>query len=120
MPAHTWKFPQTPVIRPPRPVYVEKVACSTDESGNCNTNSRFINGQILKIYYDKGTVTATTTAVITFESEQIDSYNVNSGSAHRYPRVATVECEFVVSGKANVAVTGGQASKTFDVYVFSR
>ena len=26
---HTWGFPQTPVIRPPRPVYVEKIVCVT-------------------------------------------------------------------------------------------
>ena len=118
---HTWGFPQTPVIKPPRPIYVTKVACTTDESGNCSTNSRFINGQILKIYYDKGTVTATTTAVITFESEQIDSYNVNSAAvAHRYPRVDTIAEPFVVSGLINIAVTGGQASKSFDVYIFSR
>lgn len=117
---HTWGFPQTPVIKPPRPVYVSKIACTTDESGDCSINSRFINGQILKIYYDKGTVTATTTAVITFEGESIDSYNVNTGSAHRYPRVAVISEPFVVSGLINVAVSGGQASKTFDVYVFSR
>ena len=117
---HTWGFPQTPVIKPPRPVYVTKVACTTDEGGNCSINSRFINGQILKIYYDKGTVTATTTATVTFESEQIDSYNINTGSAHRYPRVETIAEPFVVSGLINIAVTGGQASKTFDVYVFSR
>lgn len=120
MAIHTWGFPQTPVIKPPRPVYVTKVACSTDESGNCNTNSRFINGEILKIVFDRGTVTATTTATVTFEGETIDSYNINTGSAHRYPRVATVECEFVVSGAINVKVTGGQAGKSFDVYVFSR
>jgi len=99
---------------------VTKVACSTDESGNCNTTSRFINGQILKIYYGKGTVTADTTATITFEGESIDSYNVNTGSAHRYPRVETVGCPFVVCGVVNVAVTGGQAGKSFDVYIFSR
>ena len=121
MPVHTWKFPQTPVIRPPRPVYVEKVVATTDESGNCNINSRFVNGEILKLVFDRGTVTATTTAVITFESEQIDSYNVNSAAiTHRYPRVDTVGCPFVVSGLINIAVTGGQANKTFDVYVFSR
>jgi len=120
MAIHTWGFPQTPVIKPPRPVYVTKIACTTDESGNCNTNSRFINGQILKIYYGKGTVTATTTATVTFEGESIDSYNINTGSAHRYVRVPTVGCEFVVSGPINIAVTGGQASKSFDVYVFSR
>jgi hypothetical protein len=121
MTIHTWGFPQTPVIKPPRPIYVTKVACTTDESGNCSINSRFVNGEILKILYDRGTVTATTTAVITFESEQIDSYNVNSAAVtHRYPRVATINAEYVVSGLINVAVTGGQASKTFDVYVFSR
>jgi len=120
MSIHLWSFPQTSVTRPPRPVYVTKVACSTDEGGNCSINSRFINGQILKIYYGKGTVTATTTATVTFEGESIDSYNVNTGSAHRYPRVETILEPFVVSGLINVAVTGGQASKTFDVYVFSR
>ncbi|MFA5409059.1 MAG: hypothetical protein WC343_09865, partial [Bacilli bacterium] len=92
----------------------------TDESGDCSINSRFINGQILKIYYDKGTVTATTTATVTFEGESIDSYNVNTGSAHRYPRVAVISEPFVVSGAINIAVTGGQASKSFDVYIFSR
>ena len=120
MTIHTWGFPQTPVIKPPRPVYVTKIACTTDESGNCSINSRFINGQILKIYYGKGTVTATTTATVTFESEQIDIYNINTGSAHRYPRVAVISEPFVVSGLINIAVTGGQASKTFDVYIFSR
>ena len=117
---HTWGFPQTPVIKPPRPIYVTKVACTTDESGNCSVDSRFINGQLLKIYYSKGTVTSTTTAVITFEGEQIDSYNVNTGSAHRYPRVETILEPFVVSGLINIAVTGGQAGKSFDVYIFSR
>ena len=121
MAIHTWGFPQTPVIKPPRPIYVTKVACTTDESGDCSINSRFINGQILKVVFDRGTVAATTTAVITFESEQIDSYNVNSAAiTHRYPRVETVGCPFVVSGLINIAVTGGQASKSFDVYIFSR
>jgi len=99
---------------------VSKVTCTTDESGNCSINSRFINGQLLKIYYGKGTVTATTTATVTFEGETIDSYNINTGSAHRYPRVETIAEPFVVSGAINIAVTGGQASKSFDVYVFSR
>ena len=120
MAIHTWGFPQTPVIKPPRPIYVTKVACSTDESGDCSINSQFINGQILKIYYGKGTITAATTATVTFEGETIDSYNINTGSAHRYPRVATINAEYVVSGLINIAVTGGQASKTFDVYIFSR
>lgn len=120
MAIHAWGFPQTPVIKPPRPVYVTKIACSTDESGNCNTDSRFINGRILKLYYSKNTVTAATTATVTFEGEAIDSYNVNTGSAHRYPRVETISEPFVVSGLINIAVTGGQASKTFDVYIFSR
>ena len=120
MTIHTWGFPQTPVIKPPRPVYVTKVACTTDESGDCSINSRFINGQILKIYYDKGTVTASTTATVTFEGETIDSYNINTGSAHRYPRVEIILEPFVVSGPINIAVTGGQASKSFDVYIFAR
>jgi len=120
MAVHVWSYPQTSAARPPRPIYVTKVTCSTDESGNCSINSRFINGQILKIYYGKGTVTATTTATITFEGESIDSYNINTGSAHRYPRVETILEPFVVSGLINIAVTGGQASKSFDVYVFSR
>ena len=106
-------------VKPPRPLYVTKIECATDESGNCDIDSRFINGQILKIYYDKKTVTATTTAVITFDSEAIDSYNVDSGSAHRYPRVETILEPFVVSGYLNIAVTGGQASKAFDVYIFA-
>ena len=106
-------------VKPPRPLFVTKIECSTDGSGNCDIDSKFINGQILKIYYDKGTVSASTTAVITFDGEAIDSYNVNSGSAHRYPRVETISEPFVVSGYLNIAVTGGQANKTFDVYIFA-
>jgi len=29
MTIHTWGFPQTPVIKPPRPVYVSKVTAMT-------------------------------------------------------------------------------------------
>lgn len=114
-----WQNPANNAVRPAKPIQVTKISCVTDEDGNCDIDSNFINGRILKLTYDKGTVTATTTAVITFASEQIDSYNVNTASAHRYPRVATVNCEYVVSGAINVKVTGGQENKSFDIYIYS-
>jgi hypothetical protein len=120
MSIHEWKYPDTPVGRASNPVYVTKIESLTTVMGNCNVNSTFINGEILKVYYDKGTVTATVNAVVSFEGETIDTYDINSGSAHRYPRVATIVCPFVVSGLINVAVSSGQPNKTFDVYIFSR
>ena len=113
-------LPGERVGRKPYPIFPTKVTCPTDESGNCSINSPLINGEILKIYYNKGTVTSATAATVSFEGEVIDTYDVNMGSAHRYPRVETLLVPFVISGHANIAVTGGQASKTFDVYIFSR
>ena len=113
-------LPSERIGRKPYPIFPTKITCSTDESGNCSINSPLINGEILKIYYNKGNVTSSTTATVTFEGEVIDSYNVNSGSSHRYPRVETLLVPFVVSGQVNIAVSGGQASKSFDIYIFSR
>lgn len=113
-------IPNERIGRKPYPIFTTKIECTTDESGNCDIDSLLVNGEVLKIYYNKGTVTAATTATVTFEGETIDTYDVNTGSAHRYPRVETLLIPFVVSGLVNVKVTGGQAGKTFDVYVFSR
>ena len=120
MAPHIWNFPQTSVHGPLHPIYVHKISCTTSVSGNVNVDDKFINGQILKIYYDKGTITTITNVVVSFDEEQIDSYDINTGSAHRYPRVATILEPFVVSGNINVSVTSGQPNKSFDVYIFAR
>ena len=60
--------------------------------------------------------------------EQIDSYDVNGGSAIRYPVVALLGAaagdnkwgRFVVHDILNISVTGGAASKTFTVYIYYR
>lgn len=116
----SFDLPSERIGRKPYPIFPTKVTCITDESGNCSISSPLINGEVLKIYYNKGDVTSSTTAAITFEGEAIDSYDINSGSAHRYPRVATIGCSYVVSGHVNIAVASGQANKTFDIYIFSR
>jgi len=120
MSPHIYKYPETSIGRANDPVYVTRIECAISASGACDVDSTFINGEILKLYYDKGTVTSATTATVTFEGETIDSYDINSGSAHRYPRVETLLIPYVVSGLVNVVVTGGQANKNFSVYIFSR
>ena len=120
MSPHIYKYPETSIGRANDPVYVTRIECAISASGACDVDSTFINGEILKLYYDKGTVTSATTATVTFENEVLNTYDISSGSAHRYPRVETLLIPFVVSGLINVAVTGGQAGKAFDVYVFSR
>jgi hypothetical protein len=92
-----------------------------------------ITGEILKITYDKGTVNAATTIVTTAKTvltgpvtEQIDSFDVNGGSANRYPAVALLGTaagdnkwgKYVVDDYLNFAVSGGAASKTCTVHVY--
>lgn len=92
-----------------------------------------IIGEIIKIVYDKGDVNAQTTAVTKCKqaltgpvSEQIDSYDVNGGSAIRYVR-ATVQgaaagdnkyTPFIVNDSLVVTVAGGAASKTFKMWIY--
>ena len=83
-----------------------------------------INGEIIKIVYAKDTISAASTAVLTSktDSEQIDSYDVNTGSATRYIAVATsVAGSFVrrvVSDFLNVAVAGGDGNHHFSMRIF--
>ena len=115
---------------------IEKVTVTTDGSGNASVATNFIQGEILKVTYDAGTVDASTTCTIkttttltTTSHETIDSYNVGtSGSAFRYPRTANLSgsagdnkwVPFLVSDTLTVAVASGQASKTFYVYIYYR
>lgn len=104
-------------------------------SGVASQDTPMISGEILKIAYDKGTVDGASTAVTKCKSaltgsvqEQIDSYDVNGGSAVRYPVVALLGASagdnkwgrFAVHDFLNISVTGGKASKTFTVHIYYR
>jgi len=118
------------------PTKIETIIVTTDGSGNASVKSaNIINGEILKVAYDKGTVTTATTSVLTNytaltgpEVEAIDSYTVNSGSAMRYARAEVTGssagdnnwCPFVVNDYLLVTVSGGQHNVSFTVYVFYR
>ncbi len=117
-------------------IKVVSVAVTTNGSGVASQDTPdVISGEILKIAYDKGTVNIGTTAVTKCKqvltgsiSEQIDSYDVNGGSAIRYPVVALQGAStgdnkwgrFVVHDRLNIAVSGGAASKTFTVHIYYR
>ena len=91
-------------------------------------------GELLGIYYDDGTITTSTTAVVSTVTPivyQIDSYDVNSNDTLHLPRQLVVKTDGSTAGtdafdkipicsKINVAVKGGQASKTFYVYIVYR
>jgi hypothetical protein len=118
------------------PVMVEVITVVTDASGNASVKSgTFINGEILKVAYDKGNVDQATTVVLTAFTplaatvrEQIDSYNVNTASVNRYPQAAVLGaaagdnkwCKFAINDFLLAVVSSGAASKTFTVYVFYR
>lgn len=112
-------------------VRVAKTTVTTDGSGNASKVSDYIHGEILKITYDKGTVAAGTTCVttITFTTEQIDSKDVNAAAkAVTYPCVALSGAStgdnkwtnYVCNGTLTFTVSGGSASKSFDVYIHYR
>lgn len=116
------------------PIQVETITVTTNGSGAASQDSaNTISGEILKIVYDKGTVNAGNVVVTKCKqvltgtvSEQIDSYDINGGSAIRYPVVALLGASagdnkwgrFVVNDMLNISVSGGALSKTFTVYVF--
>lgn len=107
-----------------------KVTVTTDTSGNAAVVSGIINGEIVKVAYDRGTVDSATTCVITTDTaEQIDSYNVNTAAAaNRYPMAAVTGAAagdnkwtpFIVDSVLTFTVTSGAHSKTFYVYIFYR
>ena len=116
-------------------IKVVSQAVTTNGSGAASQDTPMISGEILKIAYDKGTVNAGTTVVTKCDQsltgsvqEQIDSYDVNGGSAIRYPVVAFLGAaagdnkwgRFVVHDILNISVTGGAASKTFTVHIYYR
>ena len=126
----TAQSPSGPVKNVRFPTFCDKITVTTDVSGNASTTGEVINGDILKISYVKGTVNASTSAVLTFTTPAttvaLDTYDVNGGSAERYIR-AQVDSStdawvpLVCANSAiTVTVTGGAASKTFYVYVYYR
>ena len=113
----------------------EMITVTTDTSGNASvTSDRTLFGELMGIYYDDGDVTTSTTAVISTASPivyQLDSYDVNSNDTLHLPRQLVVKTDGSTAGtdafdkiplcsKITVAVTGGQASKTFYVYIVYR
>ena len=117
-------------------VKVVSLAVTTNGSGVASVETPdTISGEILKIVYDKGTVNAENTVVTKCKQtlagsvqEQIDSYDVNGGSAIRYPVVALLGAaagdnkwgRFFVHDILTVSVTDGAASKTCTVQIYYR
>lgn len=109
----------------------EQITVTTDDSGNAEvTSDNYIIGELLGIYYDDGTVTSSTTAVITATTPitlQLDSYDINSNDAFRIPKIKTQNTtgsgwtddwgSIYLHSKVVVTVTGGQVEKTFYVYI---
>lgn len=107
------------------PMFCEKVTVVTDSSGNAEVEKFGIFGRLYKITYMKGTVDAGTTAVISFGNPDtgvpIDSYDLNTSNTERYPSASSTEyIAPVIGGSIKINVTGGAASKSFDVYVYFR
>lgn len=124
--------PQSQINYHPR---FELITVTTDTSGNASvTSDNTLFGELLGIYYDDGTITTSTTAVVSTVTPivyQIDSYDVNSNDTLHLPRQLVVKTDGSTAGtdafdkiplcsKITVTVTGGQASKTFYVYVVYR
>jgi hypothetical protein len=116
-------------------IHIETVTLAINGSGAVSVDSPMISGEILKFVYDKGTVDAVNTIVTKTKQaltgsvqEQIDSYDVNNGSAIRYPRAAVLNASagdnkytpFVVHDFLTLSVSGGAASKTSTVQIYWR
>lgn len=111
------------------PPYCETVEVSTSAAGNASvTTENAIIGEVFAIAYDKGSVNAETTAVVTSESPDLtlDTYNVNTSAV----AIRGIGCQVAdstdsfqpipVRSKLTVTVSGGAASKTFTVYIYYR
>ncbi len=124
--------PQSQINYYPR---FELITVTTDTSGNASvTSDNTLFGELLGIYYDNGTVTTSTTAVVSTVTPivyQLDSYNINSNDTLHLPRQLVVKTDGSTAGtdafgliplcsKITVTVTGGQTEKTFYVYVVYR
>ena len=109
----------------------EKISVTTNVSGNASvTSDNYVCGELLGIIYDDGSVTTSTIAVISVTSPiilQLDSYDVNNNDAYRIPKILTQNSggtpstdnysPIYLNSQITVTVTGGQASKTFYVYI---
>jgi len=114
----------------PELIKVETIAVSVTAGGVASGVSKAINGEILKLVYAKGTIDSSSTLVTkeTDTLEQIDSYDINGGSAVRYPRAAITGASagdnkwtpFPVHGTITVAGTGCAASKACSIKVYWR
>lgn len=114
----------------PELIKVETIAVATNGSGVASGVSKAINGEILKLVYDKGTIDAASTLATTETdtSETIDSYDINAGDAVRYPRAAITGASagdnkwtpFPVHGSLTVSGTGCAASKACSLKVYWR
>lgn len=104
---------------------IYQVDVTTDGSGNADvTTNDLLRGTLLGLYYSKGTVTTATTAAVTTVTPVVvtlDSYDVNDGDTYRPIKVINPERDaydhLPLYTKINVVVSGGQASKTFSVYI---
>lgn len=123
-------FPNRPIDESQLPIKVEYITVTTNGSGAASAVSAYINGEILKIHYNKGTVNAGTTVALTetTTTDALDSYDVNSGTATRYPVVALTGAaagdnkwtRHVVADTITATVAGGATSKTCTVYIYYR
>lgn len=114
----------------PELIKVETIAVTVTAGGVASGASKHINGEILKLVYDKGTINAASTLATkeTETLETIDSYDINAGDAVRYPRAAITGASagdnkwipFPVHGTITVSGTGCAASKACSVKVYWR
>lgn len=114
----------------PAAIQVETIAVSVAAGGAASGVSKTIHGEILKVVYIKGTINAASTLAVkeTVSLEQIDSYDINGGSAVRYPRAAITGASagdnkwtpFVVADTITISGTGCAASKACTVKIYYR
>jgi len=109
-------------------IFIEKLTVTTDGDGDAAvTSDNYVNGELLAIVYDDGTITAATTATITTSTPialTLDSYNVDSGDVYRPIYIEGIDADlssrYFLDSKIVATVSSGQASKTFYIYVVYR